>query len=312
MCFSCILQSTTSTDNYKTIHIWGCELIRTHMCTTSKKFFFHTYLPTGGIIAMAQVQEETSLPVLEKDTKTYAIHAPSLSQDSEGFEDAQDTIHIKTGPLDDSKINENILSDEETTRIDSVEGMRYCLCNTFYLNTINFVQPFPCMIKLFYSIQGVADDGGRGVVETVTVETVAIETIAAEQLTPGTVESEQSTDELSSDEENVSRRYANKISRTLICTYAMKYRITGKLGGSFNLANWTVNRQIKNRQIKDFRWTQRQCCSSHACDAKLKSANYVQMAHSPNIILAKFSRYTVLELCALFDYPIASGWVKNG
>ncbi len=27
---------------------------------------------------------------------------------------------------------------------------------------------------------------------------------------------------------------------------------------------------------------QRQCCSSHAWDAKLKSANYVQMAHSPN------------------------------
>ncbi len=38
---------------------------------------------------------------------------------------------------------------------------------------------------------------------------------------------------------------------------------------------------------------QRQCCSSHAWDAELKSANYVQMAHSPNIILAKFSRYTV-------------------
>ena len=38
---------------------------------------------------------------------------------------------------------------------------------------------------------------------------------------------------------------------------------------------------------------QRQCCSSHAWDAKLKPANYIQMANSPNIILAKFSRYTV-------------------
>ncbi len=35
---------------------------------------------------------------------------------------------------------------------------------------------------------------------------------------------------------------------------------------------------------------QRQYCSSNARDAKLKSANYVQMAHSPNIILAKFPR----------------------
>ncbi len=172
---------------------------------------------------MAQVQEETSLPVLEKDTKTYTCttHAPSLSQDSEGFEDAQDTIHVKIDPLDDSKITENIpLSDEGTTMIDNVEGIRDCLCNTFYTSIRSpFVQPFPI------SIQGVTDDGGRGVVET-----VAIETIAAEQLTPGTVESEQSTDELSSDEEKISRRHANKTSRTLICTYAIKYLITGKIG----------------------------------------------------------------------------------
>ncbi len=56
-------------------------------------------------------------------------------------------------------------------------------------------------------------------------------------------------------------------------------------GGSFNLAIWTVD-----RQIKVFRWMQRKCCSSHAWDTK-KSANYVQMAHSLNIILAKFSLF---------------------
>ncbi len=72
------------------------------------------------------------------------------------------------------------------------------------------------------------------------------------------------------------------------------YRITGKFGSSFNLVILTVD-----RQINVFRWMQRQCCSSHAWDAKLKSTNYVQMAHSPNTIVAKFSRYTVIKWTAL-------------
>ncbi len=83
----------------------------------------------------------------------------------------------------------------------------------------------------------------------------------------------------------------NKRSMVLQVLRAGKYRITAKFGGSFDLANLTVD-----RQIKVFRWMQRQCCSSHAWDAKLKPANYVQMAHSSNIILAKFSRYSRTSL----------------
>ena len=68
--------------------------------------------------------------------------------------------------------------------------------------------------------------------------------------------------------------------------------MAGKFGGSFNLAIWRIwslIARLKTAKLKFAGGRQCQCCSSHAWDAKLKSANYVQMAHS--IILAKFSCY---------------------
>ncbi len=64
-----------------------------------------------------------------------------------------------------------------------------------------------------------------------------------------------------------------------------------KFGSSFDLANLTVDGRIKNLKFSGG------CNVSAVVAPRLRrSNNYIQMAHSPNIILAKFSRYTVL-LC---------------
>ncbi len=66
-----------------------------------------------------------------------------------------------------------------------------------------------------------------------------------------------------------------------------------------DLANLTVD-----RQIKVFRWMQRQCCNSQAWDAKLKSANYVQMAHSP-------MKYNTRPIFPLIWYSKHCAWLTR-
>ncbi len=75
------------------------------------------------------------------------------------------------------------------------------------------------------------------------------------------------------------------------------YRITGNLAVVLIWRIWPL--------IAKLPVDKRQCCSSNAWDAKLKSANYVQMAHSPNIILAKFSLYGSTSL-RLKCFPLES------
>ncbi len=76
------------------------------------------------------------------------------------------------------------------------------------------------------------------------------------------------------------------VRSTVKISVILMYRITGKCGRSLNLAIWRIWPLIA--KLKAFRWMQRQCCSSHAWDAKLKSTNYVQMTHSPNFPVIRF------------------------